>query len=530
VTDRPARILVVDDNEAGRYVVGRVLRAAGFEVWEGTSGAEALRMAKRGPDLVVLDVRLPDMSGLEVCRTLKSDPDTAHVAVLQTSARFVSPEWRAVGLEGGADGYLVAPVDPEELVATVRALLRARAAEERVRSLLLAEKAARRAAERVADRMSVLQSASTALATLLDERRIGEVVVPFAIAATGAAAGAIWFDRVQEGVVRGYASGKPDEPFLEWERLAGERAGPVHQVLEDARPRFDDGSALLPIGQEGRPAGVLALVFPKPREFPREERQFLLALAGQCGLALARSRIYERERKTLEELQRSNRDLEHFAYVASHDLQEPLRVVSVFAQLLGRRLGTTADPETAEALRFLKDGSRQMLRMVEGLLEYARLTDMSPEDASVDLSRALAQALTNLEVAIRETGADVRYGPLPVVRGQETQFVRLFQNLVANALKFRRDLPPLIRIEAAPAPTDESHHLVVADNGIGIPPDQLPKVFRLFTRLNDREAYPGAGLGLAICQRIVERHGGSIWAESDGRSGSSFHITLPRAV
>jgi signal transduction histidine kinase len=235
-------------------------------------------------------------------------------------------------------------------------------------------------------------------------------------------------------------------------------------------------------------------------------------------------RVAERTR----ELRRSNEELRQFAYVASHDLQEPLRMVSSFVDLIVRRHGPAIGPDGQELMRYVVDGVQRMRQLINGLLAYARLEHSPATDGTVDFQQALASALDNLQVALRESGAQITHGPLPRVRGDERQIVQLLQNLIGNSIKFRLpDQPPRIHIEAVEE--DEGWTFTVEDNGIGIAPEHRERVFQLFQRLNPREQYEGTGLGLAICRKILEQHLGSIWIGDPRDQGCVFHFTLPKA-
>nr|WP_246422447.1 ATP-binding protein [Roseospira visakhapatnamensis] len=237
------------------------------------------------------------------------------------------------------------------------------------------------------------------------------------------------------------------------------------------------------------------------------------------------------ERRTLEEdLRRSNADLEQFAYAVSHDLQQPLRMVSQFLGLLKRRLGDDLEGEHREFLDFAVDGARHMHDMIKDLLEFSRVGRGEIQHDPLPLDRPLDQALHMLDATIREAGAIVERHPLPTVPGDEGQFTRLFQNLLDNALKYvAPDRRPHIVISAH-APREGWCEVSVADNGIGVDPRQVGRLFAVFQRLQPAGEYPGTGVGLAICRRIVERHGGRIRLESEGpHRGATVTFTLPAA-
>jgi len=258
-----------------------------------------------------------------------------------------------------------------------------------------------------------------------------------------------------------------------------------------------------------------------------EERTLALRQANQS----LQKEIGERRRaeealeKKTQELARSNRDLEQFAYVASHDLQEPLRMVTSYVQLLARRYKGKLDSDADEFIVFAMDGAIRMWRLINDLLAYSRVSTESRELESTDCEAVLNESLDNLKVAIEENGAVVTHDSLPTVMADNPQLVQLFQNLIGNAIKFRGSEPPHVHLSASR--NGDRWTFSVRDNGIGIAPEYARRIFILFQRLHSREKYAGTGIGLAICQKIVERHGGDIWVESELGRGATFYFTLP---
>jgi PAS domain S-box-containing protein len=227
-----------------------------------------------------------------------------------------------------------------------------------------------------------------------------------------------------------------------------------------------------------------------------------------------------------KELERSNGELEQFAYVASHDLQEPLRMVASYCQLLQRRYKGKLDSDADEFIGYAVEGASRMQRMINDLLTYSRVGRRAAM-ARLPLGAALADAAANLRGALDDGGGAVEPGDLPLVIGDKLLLTQLFQNLIGNALKFRGEAPVRVRVEAARE--DAFWRIAVADNGIGIAPEYREKIFLIFQRLHDRGKYPGTGIGLAICKKVVEHHGGRIWVESEPGQGSRFCFTLPAA-
>jgi PAS domain S-box-containing protein len=296
-----------------------------------------------------------------------------------------------------------------------------------------------------------------------------------------------------------------------------------------------------------------------PRIWQDREIESMSQLANQIGIAISQAQSLLHERQQRQELVRSNAELDRFAYVCSHDLQEPLRMVTSYLQLLSNRYQGKLDADADEFISYAVDGAGRMQALIQGLLGYARLSSRIKPFSIVECDRVLADAISNLQVAIRESKATITSEPLPTVWGDPTQLTQLFQNLIANGIKFRGDIPPQIQIRVRelsgvasvrkqtlqqeqltfPASSELSAIIsgdlaspssawcfTVEDNGIGIEAEYLDRIFGIFQRLHPRTTYPGTGIGLAICQKIVERHGGKIWAESTPTQGSIFYFII----
>ena len=320
------------------------------------------------------------------------------------------------------------------------------------------------------------------------------------------------------------------------------------------RPVFELGN-----GQWDMPAlrTLLTAVLPERRtvedyevahEFEHIGRRVMLLNARELAAAKRKERLIlvaiedvtERRRAEValawhsREIQRSNRELEEFAYVASHDLQEPLRKIQAFADLLSTDCADALGPTGLDYLNRMVDASRRMQALITDLLALSRVTTGRRSLVPVDLGAIVREVLTDLELALRDAGGRVEVGPLPTVAGDRVHMTRLFQNLISNAIKFRRtDTPPLIRIDATRVPRPGGgqdgavHEIHVRDNGIGFDQRHADLIFMPFQRLHPRGAFPGTGIGLTICRKIVERHGGTLATTSAPGVGSSFVITLP---
>ncbi len=243
----------------------------------------------------------------------------------------------------------------------------------------------------------------------------------------------------------------------------------------------------------------------------------------------ARRTAQEALRAAHDELARSNAELEQFAYVASHDLQEPLRMIASYTQLLGKRYGDELQGDAAEFMGYIVDGAGRMKQLIEDLLAYSRVGTRGREFRPMSLDAALKHSLANLRAAIEDCGAEVTSDSLPEIEADESQIVQLLQNLVGNAIKFRSKEAPKIHVFCSG--TGKDWEISVRDNGIGIEPQYFERIFMVFQRLHDKGRYPGTGIGLAICRKVVDRHHGRIWVssgESQPGGGSTFHFTIPK--
>jgi light-regulated signal transduction histidine kinase (bacteriophytochrome) len=234
----------------------------------------------------------------------------------------------------------------------------------------------------------------------------------------------------------------------------------------------------------------------------------------------------EKLKQLAEKLSQSNKELEQFAYVASHDLQEPLRMVASYIQLLQRRYKGKLSGEADEFINYAVDGVIRMKTLINDLLVYSRVNTKESPLEDVDINKVVDQTRTNLHAAIEESGATINSEPLPVVKANNLQINQLFQNLISNAIKFRKpDTAPVVNISAKHA--GDEWLFTVQDNGIGIDKEFSDKIFVIFQRLHNSSEYPGTGIGLAICKRIVEKLGGHLWVESNPGEGSTFNFTIP---
>lgn len=311
--------------------------------------------------------------------------------------------------------------------------------------------------------------------------------------------------------------------------------------LADPADLFDDGASLaISVAMLAAVLWIppLFLTIQQAAETLKQSKEKLEILVGERTAALNDANIRlsveldERRRAEMkmaqyaEDLKRSNAELEQFAYVASHDLQEPLRMVASFTQLLAKRYQGRLDQDADEFIGFAVDGANRMQVLINDLLAFSRVGTRGKPFAPTDCEAVLNHALANLTTTIQETGALVTHAPLPRVMADEVQLGQLFQNLLANALKFRGQDP--LRVHISAQRQGDEWIFSFQDNGIGIATEHQDRIFTIFQRLHRREEFPGTGLGLALCKKIVGRHGGRIWVESAVGRGSTFYFSIPR--
>jgi PAS domain S-box-containing protein len=504
-------ILAVDDSEANRYALVRMLRKAGYGVKEASTGADALRQAADQPDLIILDVNLPDLSGREVCRQLKADPATAAIPVLHLSASFVDSDNRAEGLEGGADGYLTYPVEPRELVANIEALLRARRAE---RDLRQSEAQFRLMVEGVKDHAIILLDTA------------GRVIA--------------WNDGAQRllGYTEAEILGQSAAVFLTAE---DRKAGRHERELQEAAARCRAGNDLWLARKDGSRFWATGTTTPL-----RDEAGKLCGFVQILRDWTERKELEEALRERARQLAEADRRKDEFLAMLAHELRNPLAPMRNALHV--ERLADPNPSAEVQAARDLMERQlEQMVRLVDDLLDVSRITrgKIQLYKERVDLAAVLARAV--------ESGRPViegRHHVLEVVLPREAlpieadtvRLAQVFLNLLTNAAKYTPE-GGRIRLKAAreislkAGLVAAAPHGVVAvhvqDTGVGIAPEMLSRVFDLFTQVDrslDRAA-GGLGIGLTLVRRLTEMHGGTVEACSEGIGhGSDFAVYLPLAA
>ena len=490
-----AKILLVDDNPENLVALEAVLESPDHDLVKANSGIEALRyLLEDDFAAILLDVKMPEMDGFETASLIRSRKRSQHTPILFLTA-YKSDEQLYRGYDLGAVDFLFKPIVPEILQSKVAAFVQLS-----------------RNAELLKRQAEVLQRAEQKFRALLE-------AAPDAMVITG-----------PDGRID-LVNGRTESLF-QWKRdqLIGQ---PVTRLV----PGWMAGSMDASQGQlyGVRADGSSFPVDTSSSSFSTAEgtiaidaiRDITDRKKAEEEIRQLNSRLEQKVAARTAALTRSNEELRQFAYVVSHDLKEPLRTVSTFSQLLEERLGDNSDAETKEFLTYILSGVQRMSDLIDDLLAYASLDAAETRIKHVDLNLVLKEASFNLMATIQEAGAVIESDPLPEVLGDHVQLVQVLQNLIANSIKYRSAEPPRVHISSEWR--DGELIVAVRDNGIGIDPAYSEGVFKLFKRLHARQDYSGNGVGLAICRKIVQRHGGRIWVESKLGEGATFYFTIAPA-
>jgi PAS domain S-box-containing protein len=495
---RPLRILLLEDCRDDARLILHELRHAGFEpIGERVQiEREFLDQLDAAPDIILADYNLPQFDALSALGLVRERGLDIPVIVV-TGA--LGDEAAVECVKRGAADYLLKDRLARLGQAVVHALGEKQAREDRRRK----EEALQ---ESEAFKTAILETALDGIVTF-EERGIIESLNPAAERLFGYSGGAIIGQDVRMLMPPPGPEGSDIPANNDFTIGSRELIGTAREMVG----RKSDGST-----------------------FPMELMVSEVRLGDRRIFTGIVRDITERKRAELEltrraqELARSNVELEQFAYVASHDLQEPLRMVASFTQLLARRYGDGLDATAHEFIDYIVAGATRMQALINDLLAYSRVGTRGAAFEAIDCRDVLERVLANLKSAIDETNAVVMHDPLPRLWADATQMGQLFQNLIGNAIKYRGEGTP--RIDLAVRRRGDEWLFSVRDNGIGFDRKHAGRIFVIFQRLHNRDQYPGTGIGLAICKKIVERHGGRIWAESEPGRGSRFSFTIPAGL
>lgn len=533
-------ILIVGDDRFMRLQLRRAMEQTGYQVVEASDGEQGLAAySQLHPDIVLLDALMPVMDGFTCCSQLQTLAGSEHTPVLMITA-LDDQESVDRAFAAGATDYITKPIHWTALHQRVRCLLQASQAtaelqRQNLRSQLLADVTLK--IRQSLQLHEILQTAATEMQKLLQADR---VLIYRLLKPNG-------FGKVvTEAVVPGWPSvigqGITDDCFGS-EYLQNYYQGRIYTISDV------ENSGVLPCLVEFlKQFGVKAkLVIPillkeelwgllivhqcsSPRQWSSSEIQLLQQLTDQISIALTQAQLLEEEICGRQELARSNVELQQFTSVASHDLQEPLRKIQALGNRLKEKCAEALTEQGIDYLDRMQNAARRMQVLIDDLLMLSRITTLAQPFMPVDLSQVTQEVLSDLEVRVQQTHGCVEVGKLPIVEADPLQMRQLLQNLIGNALKFRQEEPHIVRIYSQLVEGQQQQPLCqifVEDNGIGFDEKYLDRIFNVFQRLHARSEYEGTGMGLAICRKIAERHGGSITAKSTMGQGATFIVTLP---
>ncbi len=510
------KILLVDDTPENLVSLEATLSGLGEELVMANSGREALRHVLNDDfAAILLDVRMPDMDGFETAELIRSRPRSREIPILFLTG-YRNEEHLFRGYDLGAVDFLFKPIVPEVLRSKVAVFV----------ELSRSNAKLKEQADELRKQAEVLQKAEQRFRSLLEAapdamvmcREDGTIVMVNSRTEVLFNCGR---DKLVSKDIRTLVPGWGFRLQAAWDEDFGQAIfGSVERGVEllafpDSRPPFPVEITFSPLQtDEGM---VITSAIRDISERKRTEEQIRQLNAN----------LEERVLERTEALLRSNEELQQFAYVASHDLQEPLRTVSIYAQLLAKRYRGQLQGDADQFITFIVESAERMERLIHDLLDFSQVEARGADFfTKLDCDTVLDDAIRNLRSLIEESRAVVTRDPLPLVTGDAVQLTRLFQNLLVNSIKYRAEEAPHIHI-AAEAGSGE-WRFSVRDNGIGIEPQYAEKVFGIFKCLQPRDRSSGNGMGLAICRKIVSRHEGRIWVESELGKGATFYFTLPR--
>ncbi len=505
-------LLIVDDDLLFRQAVEALLTREGHKVRCAPNGQMALMFAREDPpELILLDIRLPDMDGFQVCRRLKEDSQTSNIPVIFISGLDEVVD-KVKGFVAGGVDYITKPFQGEELSARVELHLSLRRLQEQIEAQnaqlqqevtksKLAEQKIKQAAE---EWRTTFDSIKDLVSVHDKDFRIVRANKAFA-AAFGMEIRELLGKKCYE-IIHATEEPWPNCPHRE---TLGCGKSVTEEFLEPRLGRYLQVAASPICNEQNEVIGSVHIAKDITDRKQAEE-----ALAD-------RTVQLERMNRKLVAL---NAELDEFTNVASHDLQEPLRTLIAFSDLLRKDLGDSLPEQAAKDLAFITDAAKRMQTLIQDLLALSRTGRVAKKREKVSLGECADRTLEALAARVKETGAQITRDKLPEVWGDSTLLTELYQNLIGNALKFSGEQRPIIRLTFEER---EGYQIFgVRDNGIGIEPKYAQEIFKPFRRLHGRAEYEGSGIGLAICRRIVERHGGKIWVESEPGRGAHFRFTF----
>lgn len=513
--ERRIKILLVDDTPENLVSLEAALSGLGEQLVLANSGKEALRyLLEDDFAAILLDVRMPEMDGFETAELIRSRPRSRQIPILFLTG-YRNEEHLFRGYDLGAVDFLFKPIVPEVLRSKVAVFV----------ELSRSNAKLQEQADALRTQAEVLQKAEQKFRSLLEAapdamvvcREDGEIVM------VNSQTEVLFNCQRDKLISRNIRALVPRWEYRfrpGWDDDFGTpKVQPVERGIElhafpDGRDPFQAEFSFSPLHTE-EGAVVTCSIRDISERKKTEER-----------IRELNTNLEERVLERTEALMRSNEELQQFAYVASHDLQEPLRTVSIYAQLLAKRYQGQLAGDADQFIKFIVEGSERMQKLIHDLLDFSRVDARGTDFFTrMNCDEALNDAIRNLHSLIEESGAVLTRGPLPWVMGDPVQLARLFQNLLVNSIKYRTEEAPRIHIMAHHQPGEWLFS--VRDNGTGIEPQYAEKIFGIFRCLQPRDKSSGSGMGLAICRKIVSRHEGRIWVESALGQGATFYFTLP---
>ncbi len=488
-------ILIVDDNYKSLFALEKFLKKkCDATIIKASSGNEALTtMLNHDFALIILDVQMPDMDGYEVLEIMRTNEATSSTPVIFLTAVYNDDEHSFKGYKAGAVDFIFKPVNEEVLFCKVKVFLE------------LYQK--RLALQKEIETRKKIEQRLKWQAQIIDQ--IHDAVISTDL----------------DGVITAWNKGA-ERMFLYSEKEAvGKHVSFLCANFDDCYTSLSFPGLIEHIKEHGHYSAEGIRRKKDGKCFHVHISVSLLRnMDGDVIGTVGYSIDISKRKKVESELARSNLDLKQFAHLASHDLQEPIRMVGSYLELLKKKHAHLLDDEANEFIEYAVDGSKRMKNLIRDLLEYSQVGKGSKEFEKTDCLEVLCDALDNLKVAIEEKGAIITHDPLPVIMGDKVKLVQVFQNLIGNAIKFTKDKPPRIHISSEFRGNEWL--LSFKDNGIGIEDKYKESIFTAFKRLHGKGVYPGSGIGLAICKKTVMHHGGRIWIHSEVNKGSTFYLTI----
>jgi PAS domain S-box-containing protein len=504
-------ILVVDDRPDGLLAMEAVLSSNQYNLFKASSGQEALRHALYNDFAVILlDVQMPEMDGFETAKLLRETNRSQYTPIIFVTA--INKEIRHInqGYESGAVDYIFKPFDPFILKSKIHVFVD------------LFEKNLQ--IKQQADLLRQIESQEK-------ERQISEIKQESYRSYAHLA------DAIPHKIIKVKPSGEIEYFNQRWLEYIGFKSGIDWKLVIHPKDRRKFLAFWLHMRQQNKQTCEVEIRLRNAKDgiyrwhlvraVPEIKNGENIGWIASCTDIDNIKRTEESFKMLSQELNRSNKELEEYAYVASHDLKEPLQVVSSFVYLLEKRFQLKLDDREKQYLKFIREGVGQAQRLIKDLLEYSCIGKEKLYE-EVDVSSILTDVAVNLKTIIEETGATIKCGPMPKIRANNLEMAQLFQNLIANAIKYRSQKSLEIRIAARSE--GDMWFFSIKDNGIGIDSQFKERIFDMFQRLHAKSEYSGTGIGLAICKKIVESHGGRIWIDSTLGDGTTFYFTIKQGI